>query len=195
MDLFNHRGVGSRWRNDGVMMLVAPGDRKVRIQLGSAYGSGWSPAMQAVIDNHMLPDFRRGQLGQGIINGIRALLNTLKTDQLTSQAGAVPSTNKTSFREALSEFLSVGKFLLIPLLFICWICASIAFSVRFWSQRLSNRPQSGYRSGSSSSSDDDRYHTYTSDSDSFSTLSNSDSFSSSSDDRGDSCGGGASGSW
>lgn len=76
------------------MRLVAPGDRKVRIELGS--GSGRNPRMQTVIDRYMLPDFRRGQMAQEIMNGVRALLNELGTNQLTTSSSSVPSTYTSS---------------------------------------------------------------------------------------------------
>lgn len=158
MELFNHRGVGSRWRNDGVMLLVAPGDRKVRIQLGSAYGRDWNSRMQAVIDNYMLPDFRRGQLAQGIINGVGALLNTLQTDGLTNAASGVPAIDLSSFLKSFSVpllLLFIGTFcFLYPILSLRLFFKIFAF----------NSVQSGDRSRSSyHNDDDDRYHTYTSD--------------------------------
>ncbi|HIK35776.1 MAG TPA: hypothetical protein IGQ15_08850, partial [Thermosynechococcus sp. M98_K2018_005] len=40
--------------------------------------------MQTVINRYMLPDVRRGQMAQGIMKGVRALLNELGTNQLTT---------------------------------------------------------------------------------------------------------------
>ncbi|BAY51355.1 hypothetical protein NIES2134_110570 [Thermostichus vulcanus NIES-2134] len=192
-DLFNHRGVGSRWRNDGVMLLVAPGDRKVRIQLGSAYGSGWNSRMQAVIDNNMLPDFRRGQLGQGIIKGVGVLLNTLQTGELTNSGSSVPATGLFSFLSSFVVFpgLFIGIFF-IGIFFLLITILGLRLAAKI---APSNFVQSGDRSRAShSNDDDDRYYSYTSD-DTYSSYSDSDSFSSSSDEGGQSSGGGAEGSW
>ncbi|WP_460193057.1 TPM domain-containing protein [Thermosynechococcus sp. FA-CM-4201] len=185
-DLFNHRGVGSRWRNDGVMMLVAPGDRKVRIELGSAYGSGWNPRMQTVIDRYMLPDFRRGQMAQGIMNGVRALLNELGTNQLTTSSSPVPSTYTSTaggniITGIFIVIIIVGLIILLPFIIIF---AIVKFIFNFFS---GNRPQPQYRSRPSYYDDDDRYRSYSSYDDSYSSRSD--------DEGGHSSGGGASGSW
>ncbi|QEQ00215.1 TPM domain-containing protein [Thermosynechococcus sp. CL-1] len=182
-DLFNHRGVGSHWRNDGVMMLVAPGDRKVRIELGSAYGSGWNPRMQTVIDRYMLPDFRRGQMAQGIMNGVRALLNELGTNQLTTSSSSVPSTyTSTAGGNIITGiFIIVGLIILIP---SSIISAIVKFIFNFF---FGNWPQPQDRSRPSYDDDDDRYHSYSSYDDSYSSRSD--------DEGGHSSGGGASGSW
>ncbi|MDR7921724.1 MULTISPECIES: TPM domain-containing protein [unclassified Thermosynechococcus] len=154
-DLFNHRGVGSRWRNDGVMMLVAPGDRKVRIELGSAYGSGWNPRMQTVIDRYMLPDFRRGQMAQGIMNGVRALLNELGTNQLTTSSSSVPSTyTSTAGGDIITGiFIIVGLIILIPSSIISAIVKFIFNSSSSYDDSYSSRSddEGGHSSGGGAS--------------------------------------------
>ncbi|MDR5639609.1 TPM domain-containing protein [Thermosynechococcus sp. PP42] len=185
-DLFNHRGVGSRWRNDGVMMLVALGDRKVRIELGSAYGSGWNPRMQTVIDRYMLPDFRRGQMAQGIMNGVRALLNELGTNQLTTASSPVLLTYTSTaggniITGIFIAIILVGLIILIPFIIIF---AIVKFIFNFFS---GNWPQPQYRSRPSYDNDDDRYRSSSSYDDSY--------WSRSDDEGGHSSGGGASGSW
>lgn len=80
--LFNAWGVGDAGRDDGVMVLVAVEDRKVRIEVGSGYGSSEDRAMQAVIDSAMLPHFRRGDYGRGIVQG---------TETVVAHFGRTPS--------------------------------------------------------------------------------------------------------
>lgn len=75
--LFNAWGVGDAVRNDGVLFLVALGDRQVRIELGAGYGDRQSAAMQQVVDQRMLPRFRAGDFGGGIYDGASAALATL----------------------------------------------------------------------------------------------------------------------
>ena len=72
--LFNAWGVGDAERDDGVMVLVAVGDRKVRIEVGSGYGSSEDRAMKAVIDSAMLPHFRNGDYGRGIVQGTETVV-------------------------------------------------------------------------------------------------------------------------
>lgn len=72
--LFNLWGVGDRARNDGVMILVATGDREMRVQLGSGYGSEWDGVAQGVIDTAFLPAFRGGREVEGIEQGTAAVI-------------------------------------------------------------------------------------------------------------------------
>lgn len=75
--LFNTWGIGNRVENNGVLILVAINDRQVRIELGEGYGREYNPAMQRVIDEHMLPAFRQGNYSGGIYQGARAAIASL----------------------------------------------------------------------------------------------------------------------
>lgn len=76
-NLFNSWGVGDKNTNNGILMLVAVKDRKVRIQLGSGYGAPHESQMQSVIDNNILPEFRSEQYSTGIVSGVRGIIITL----------------------------------------------------------------------------------------------------------------------
>lgn len=71
--LLNAWGIGDAERDDGVLLLVAVGDRKVRIELGAGYGAGHDARMQGVIDAEIVPRFRRGDFAAGILAGTRAI--------------------------------------------------------------------------------------------------------------------------
>jgi uncharacterized protein len=75
--LFNTWGIGDSQRNDGVLILIAVKDRKVRIEVGSGYGSTQDANMQEVINEYMLPFFKRNDYSQGIYQGARAVVGTL----------------------------------------------------------------------------------------------------------------------
>lgn len=68
--LFNHWGVGNAQRNDGVMMLIALQDRHMRIEVGSGYGLTKNAPMQEIIDDVIIPRFRRGAYLDGIHHGV-----------------------------------------------------------------------------------------------------------------------------
>lgn len=70
--LFNQWGIGDRTRNDGIMILVVPGTRETRIELGSGYARAYNGRAQEVIDTAMLPQFRERLMVQGITDGIMA---------------------------------------------------------------------------------------------------------------------------
>jgi len=72
-NLFNTWGVGDRDRDDGILMVVAPGDRQTRIELGSGYGSQYDTVAQTIIDDAMLPQFRDGLFSRGTVAGVDAI--------------------------------------------------------------------------------------------------------------------------
>ena len=96
-NLFNTWGVGDKAKNNGVMILVAVNDRKVRIEVGAGYESTLNAAMQEVIDEHMLPAFRRDDYSRGIYDGARAVIHEL-TGQWPADtvAAAIPSPTRAA---------------------------------------------------------------------------------------------------
>jgi uncharacterized protein len=72
-------GIGRKGANDGVILLVAPTERKVRIEVG--YGLEkriTDPFAGNVIRDRMLPAFRRGRFGDGILAGSDAIVQRLR---------------------------------------------------------------------------------------------------------------------
>lgn len=71
-------GVGTRSEDLGIILLLAVQERQVRIEVG--YGlEGDIPDGLAgdILDTHVIPEFRRGNWGQGLLNGSRAIAATL----------------------------------------------------------------------------------------------------------------------
>lgn len=73
--LFNAYGIGNLPKNDGILLLVAKNDRKVRIELGAYYGHQRDADAQRIIDNEILPSFRRGNFANGIQDGTQAIIS------------------------------------------------------------------------------------------------------------------------
>jgi uncharacterized protein len=58
-------------RSHGMLLLVSEDDRRARIQLGPSWGNAHDGRAQEVMDSLILPAFRRGDLSQGILDGVR----------------------------------------------------------------------------------------------------------------------------
>src|SRR4029453_15957672 len=58
-------------RSHGMLLLVSEEDRRARIQLAPAWGNAHDGRAQEVMDSLILPAFRRGDLSQGILDGVR----------------------------------------------------------------------------------------------------------------------------
>ncbi len=71
-------GIGDAARNDGIILLVAPNDRKVRIEVGYGLEGIMSDGFSFLIVNReILPRFRDGDLEGGVQAGVDALVTQL----------------------------------------------------------------------------------------------------------------------
>lgn len=71
--------IGQQQFDNGVLLLVAKGDRKIRIEVGH----GLEPVLTDLIAGRiirtvMVPQFRRNRFDQGIIDGVGAIIGTVK---------------------------------------------------------------------------------------------------------------------
>ena len=74
-EMFREWGIGDKEKNNGVLLLVAPDERKLRIEVG--YGlEGAIPDGKAgrIIRNEITPYFKNNQYDEGILNGTKAIL-------------------------------------------------------------------------------------------------------------------------
>ena len=55
----------------GMLLVVAADDRVARIQLGSAWGQAHDGRARQIMDRLILPAFRKGELSEGILGGVR----------------------------------------------------------------------------------------------------------------------------
>jgi uncharacterized protein len=187
--LFNAWGIGDAAKNDGVLLLVAINDRKVRIELGSAYGSGPSQEMQAVIDRYVLPKFRDSDYSGGIRLGTQAMIAKL-TDQPMPETGDIPpaSAPSASTNYGAPSNRTTDSSVWLP--FVLLLGAMLGFYVIGKTLR-------GESSYDGDDDDSRRSSSWSSSSHSSSSSRSSSSRSSSSSNKGGgkSSGGGASGSW
>lgn len=76
--LLRHWKLGQKDRDNGVLILVAPAERKVRIEAGYGMEGALTDAQSiAIIRSVMTPRFKSGEMEQGIEDGAQAVLDTL----------------------------------------------------------------------------------------------------------------------
>jgi uncharacterized protein len=75
--LFNAWGVGHAERDDGIMLLVAGGDREMRLELGAGYPASYDWLAEDVVDGAILPYFRDGEMAEGIEAGVTATITRI----------------------------------------------------------------------------------------------------------------------
>lgn len=111
---FSHR-VATTWRlgrtgtDNGVLVLVVPGDRRVRIEVGYGLEGTLTDAVAARIIRHeMVPLFRAGNYPGGIAAGLRAVLGVLEG---TYQPPAGPAPRDEARVETLLLAVLMGALL------------------------------------------------------------------------------------
>ncbi len=82
--LFRQWGLGTREKNNGALLLVAPRERKVRIEVGYGVEGGLTDAISSVIINSaIIPKFRQGDFAGGVEAGVDAMVDVLTGDAET----------------------------------------------------------------------------------------------------------------
>ena len=76
--LGRHWGIGQKDANNGVLLIVAPNERKLRIEVGYGLeGKLTDATAKIIIETEIVPAFKAGRLGEGISRGARAIINVL----------------------------------------------------------------------------------------------------------------------
>ena len=79
--LGRHWGIGTKQLSNGILLIVAPNERKVRIEVGSGLEPILTDALsRIIIENVILPRFRTGDFVGGIKDGVRDITLTLTGD-------------------------------------------------------------------------------------------------------------------
>jgi uncharacterized protein len=82
-------GVGQKQTNNGALFIVAPNDRKVRVEVGYGLEGVLTDAISTVIlQREVLPRFRQGDMQGGVVAGTRALVEQLSLDTSTAEQRA-----------------------------------------------------------------------------------------------------------
>jgi len=99
--LGRHWGIGQKENDGGALLIVAPNERKVRIEVGYGLEGVLTDAYSSmIIRDDILPAFRTGDYAAGIIAGTDAVIAQLTADPAEAQARAAEAKSAASEREA-----------------------------------------------------------------------------------------------
>jgi uncharacterized protein len=105
-------GIGRATQNDGVLLIVAPKERKVRLEVGYGLEPVLTDAFSAqVIQNHILPHFRTRHFRAGITAGVDAVDRQLRIDPAQAESRALAA-------EPPRNGAPVGPIVVIGLVFL-----------------------------------------------------------------------------
>ena len=112
-------GIGTKERNDGAMLLVAPNERKVRIEVGYGLEPVLTDGMSfLIINNAILPRFKAGDLPGGIVAGTDAIVQQLtlpaeEARQLAARADKQQQDRDEGFPFGLILWLAIFFFFFV----------------------------------------------------------------------------------
>lgn len=76
--LGRHWGIGQKDKNNGALLLVAPNERKVRIEVGYGLEGTLTDALSKnIIETQILPQFKSQHYEAGIVAGVEAILGVI----------------------------------------------------------------------------------------------------------------------
>jgi uncharacterized protein len=80
-ELFRKWALGEKKKNNGVLLLVAPNEHRVRIEVGYGLEGTLTDALsKVIISNAMTPRFKAGSFSEGISRGVDDIITVLTTD-------------------------------------------------------------------------------------------------------------------
>jgi uncharacterized protein len=104
-------GIGQKGKDNGILLIIAPNDRKVRIEVGRRLEPLMTDTMSSlIIQNAILPKFRRGDFAGGIKDAVRDIKTVLLGDpeevKRRAAGGRTPEDDPTAII-ALILFFSI----------------------------------------------------------------------------------------
>ena len=118
-ELFRNWKLGEKTKNNGVLLLVAPNERRVRIEVGYGLEGTLTDALsKVIIANAITPRFKAGDFSDGISRGVDDIITVLTTD--ASEWQRRPSLRLDSQRTAdpATWLIIVGLIILLGLLIV-----------------------------------------------------------------------------
>src|SRR5690606_16701044 len=108
--LFRAWGLGQAGENNGILLLVAQGDRKMRIEVGYGLeGTLTDLHSRLIIENTMVPAFRAGDFSGGISRAVDDIIMVLDGNaaELEARAARNQDAESSDFDPMLILFLLV----------------------------------------------------------------------------------------
>ena len=106
--LFRHWKLGEKAKNNGALLIVAPKERKVRIEVGYGLEGALTDALsKVIITTAIAPKFKSGDFAGGIEAGVDAILTILTGDAEEWQRKAEVRTDESTPGEDIAVIIAM----------------------------------------------------------------------------------------
>src|SRR4029078_6632137 len=124
-ELFRKWALGEKKKNNGGVLLGAPNERRVRIEVGYGLEGTLTDALsKVIISNAMTPRFKAGNFSEGISRGVDDIITVLTTDASEWQ-------KRPSLRLDYQQPVDPASWILLAALFVFFILL-IVFATFCW---------------------------------------------------------------
>lgn len=143
-ELFRNWKLGEKAKNNGVLLLVAPKERRVRIEVGYGLEGTLTDALsKVIITNAIAPRFKEGDYSGGVARGVDDIITVLTTDSSEWQQRPSVRLDNQESSDWVTWLLIVSAIGLITLLIV-----SPGFRWFFFNVALNSLLSSGSSRGS-----------------------------------------------
>ena len=109
-ELAEKNGIGTKGNNNGILLLVALSDKKIRIEVGYGLEGALTDALSSsIIRNEITPYFREGEYYNGIVAGLRSIVEATKGEYKDKKNDETDS-KKFPFWLIIVKFILISSF-------------------------------------------------------------------------------------
>ena len=133
-ELFRSWKLGEKTKNNGVLLLVAPNERRVRIEVGYGLEGTLTDALsKVIITNAITPRFKAGDFSDGISRGVDDIITVLTTDASEWQKRPPLRLDSQQTTDPTTWFLIAALIALVTLLIVSpgfrWLFLNLALNM------------------------------------------------------------------
>lgn len=147
-ELFRTWKLGQKEKNNGVLLLVAPKEHRVRIEVGYGLEGTLTDALSKVISsNAITPRFKTGDFAGGVSRGIDDIITVLTTDSADWQQRPALRLDNAPTRDPTNWILFALLFIVVALCIVWpsfrWFALNLALNILLSSGSSSSGSSSG----------------------------------------------------
>jgi uncharacterized protein len=128
VELGRHWQIGQKDKNNGVLLIVAPSERRVRIEVGYGLEGALTDAVsRLIIENGITPRFRAGDFAGGITRGVDDIISVLSGDAEEWQARAARRPDTVSPTDSTrNDSIWPVIWVVLVVMVVVFICSMLA---------------------------------------------------------------------
>ena len=128
VELGRHWQIGQRDKNNGVLLIVVPNERRVRIEVGYGLEGALTDAVsRLIIENGITPRFRAGDFAGGVTRGVDDIISVLSGDAEEWQARAARRPDTVSPTDSTrNDSIWPVIWVVLVVMVVVFICSMLA---------------------------------------------------------------------